>query len=415
MPQFMLCRGRAQASGRLLFCLSTGLLITAVRPAPAEEIEKRPDTPQRTAAVSITEFGAVADGTTDDRPAIQRALDFAAVHGRHVLVPAGSFAYSGTLVSHGVSLSGVGASSRLIALNAKDASLILTGSDICVSSLSFAGLRRSRLAPPSSDLIWARMARNYTIQNVTISGSSNGGIFNEKSSNGLISHNTVENTLADSITAVEGASAIEIRGNRIINSGDDGISVVSYNDAPIVHHITISGNTVLHNKEGRGITVVGGNDVQILGNYVEGGEADTAAVYIAAESQWHTQGVNNVTVAGNTLVDGGGSPAGTGQGAITIYNSQGYRYSLTNIALTDNQIIRPRAAGLQFVGDGPETVLASDNTVYANADSLSSIGNPIARVTLARNVLLPAKTPVAPLVPADGGAAADPQPCQLRQ
>ena len=50
------------------------------------------------------------------------------------------------------------------------------------------------------------------------------------SSIGQILNNTVENTLADSITQIDGANHITICGNRVLNAGDDGISNNSYVD-----------------------------------------------------------------------------------------------------------------------------------------------------------------------------------------
>ena len=80
---------------------------------------------------------------------------------------------------------------------------------------------------PWSDLIWANGAQNYTVNNVLIVGGSNGGIMSFGANGGTITNNTVENTQADSITSINGSTNVTIEGNRIINSGDDGISVVS--------------------------------------------------------------------------------------------------------------------------------------------------------------------------------------------
>lgn len=353
--------------------------------------------------VSLAVFGAVADGVTDNRDRIQKALDYGAAHRMAVFVPAGRFAYSGTLTARGIPVFGTGRASMLVALDGGHESLILTGRGGCVADLQMIGTGTTRLSTPWSDLIWARSARDYTVRNVLIKGSSNGGIFNEKSTNGHILHNTIEDTLADSITSIDGASNIVIRGNRIVNSGDDGISVVSYADVPIVHDIRIQGNMVLHNKSGRGISVVGGDHVEIVGNYVAGGQADAASVYIAAESEWGTRGVNDVLVSGNTLVDGGGDPSGTGQGAITVYNSQGGAYVLANVVLRGNQIIDPRSEAFQFVGNGSEAVLAEDNSVYTAGGTLTSEGNPRARVTMSGNKLLPSGRPVPPVAAGGSG------------
>jgi polygalacturonase len=54
--------------------------------------------------VSITDFGAVGDGKTDNQNAIQKAFDYAKAHGVAVFVPQGVFNHSGTLTANGISV-----------------------------------------------------------------------------------------------------------------------------------------------------------------------------------------------------------------------------------------------------------------------------------------------------------------------
>jgi len=55
---------------------------------------------------SVLSFGAIADETTDNTAAFQKAIDAASVSGGMVLVPAGKFLIKGSLLLHGVSLKG---------------------------------------------------------------------------------------------------------------------------------------------------------------------------------------------------------------------------------------------------------------------------------------------------------------------
>ena len=330
--------------------------------------------------ISILQYGAVADGVTNNQAAIQNALNYAAAHGDAVYIPAGTFAYSGTLTDNGVTLYGAGTTSILKALSGANESLILTGSGGSVSNLEMLGTGSTRLTTWQSGMIWANNASNYTIDNVLINGSSSVGIASVNSTNGNIYSNTVENTLANSITSVDGSSFITISQNQVINSGDDGISIVSYGGQPIVHDITETGNVVTGIHYGRGMSVVGGNNVQMTGNYVQDGSNGCAALYIASESEWNTLGVSNVTVSGNTYVNGGGSPGGTGQGAITIYDSQGSTYSISGVTIDGNTIVNPLSQAVQFVGTGSETVSFTNNKDYTSGTSLTSTGNSNAHV-----------------------------------
>jgi hypothetical protein len=65
---------------------------------PAQSVTESP--------FSVLNFGAVADGTSDNTAAFQKAIDAASVSGGIVTVPAGKFLIKGSLLLHGVSLKG---------------------------------------------------------------------------------------------------------------------------------------------------------------------------------------------------------------------------------------------------------------------------------------------------------------------
>lgn len=340
--------------------------------------------------IAITQFGAKADGVTDNRAAIQAAFTYAAFHRRAVFVPPGNFAYAGTLRAADINVFGAGEASKLLALTADREAVILTGNGASLSDLTLHSPGTSRRSDPQGEMVWVQNATRFTVRRLRIEGGSTGGIMSDGSHRGRICGNRVVATLADGITAIHGSSEIAITDNRVVDAGDDGISVVSYVDAPIVHNIRIQRNTVLHNLSGRGITDVGGNNIEIVSNHVEGGPAGVANVYVAAEAQWATQGADTVIVGGNTLMTGGGTPAGTGQGAVTVYNSQGRSFSLTNIKLVGNLIVAPVGPAFQFVGTGHEEVVAEDNLVVVGNTPLVSRGNPAAMVVFRRNHVLTA-------------------------
>ncbi|HLO79126.1 MAG TPA: right-handed parallel beta-helix repeat-containing protein [Magnetospirillum sp.] len=353
-------------------------------------------------SVSITSFGAVADGTTDNHDAIQAALDYAQAHGQSVLIPRGTFAYSGTLTANGITVAGTGDGSVLKALDPNQESLILTGTGGALHDFQMQGNNSAgRLTTFESGMIWVHDATGYTIRDVHINGSASVGIVSEHSSSGSVLNNTIENTLADSIHNVNGSHHVTIQGNRIMRSGDDGISVVSYGDLPIVHDILIQGNTVLDNVWGRGLTVVGGRAVTIASNHVEGGSAGAAGIYVAAESEYGTLGVSDVTVRDNTLIDAGG--VFSGHGAITVYNSQAGSAVITGVILDHNQIVAPRADGVLFVGGGRIQTSVTANTVYGIGHTLIQIAAADTAVTQSGNRLRAEADFVTPLVPAGGG------------
>ena len=126
--------------------------------------------------------------------------------------------------------------------------------------------------------------------------------------------------------------SITVKGNHVLNSGDDGISNNSYLvDPNTVHDITVQGNTIIHNAWGRGLEVSGGTNITFEGNYVDNLDGYTD-MYIASEAEYKTQNVANITVTGNTFVDGGPN-----QGSAIIYNSEAGSTTIIGVTLTGNQ------------------------------------------------------------------------------
>ena len=148
----------------------------------------------------------------------------------------------------------------------------------------------------------------------------------------------------------------------------------SYVGNPIVENITVKGNTILNNLGGRGMSVVGGNNVVFESYYVDNPDG-FSDLYIAAENQWGTLQVSGATVSGNALFAGGPD-----QGTVTVYNSQGTTYKVTGVTISGNQMIDPPYVALQFVGDGLETVVVENNTDYSSDafDDIASDPSPTA-------------------------------------
>ena len=111
------------------------------------------------------------------------------------------------------------------------------------------------------------------------------------------------------------ASYITLENNRIENSGDDGIAVVSYrNDGGLVNHITARNNVIVNNKWGRQMSVVGGGQVLYENNHLENNLAGAACLYIAQEASYSTYGAHDVMARYNTLKTCGGSRHGPRRG-----------------------------------------------------------------------------------------------------
>lgn len=321
-------------------------------------------TPYRATAVSVKAYGAKGDGVTDDQSAITAA--FAANVGGAVYFPAGVYLHSGILTATSCVVFGDSASSELRALSASSA-LYLAGSAPVLSNMRINTNGVSRLSAYDNCSVAVTNADGFYIQNNIIEKSSSAGVMlsSVNCKNGYVGYNTVQNTLADGIHHTHGANSITVEYNTTYNTGDDGIAVVSYGPDPVTTKIFIQFNSVNANAYGRGITVVGGENVHIFGNTLR--DVTTAGgIYIGSEPAYQTRGVSAVNIFNNILTNCGN--AGVNQGAIHLYNGGGIGGQLVHSVNVKNNTIY-NAVVYPFMNSGYNPISASvaNNKAYGNA------------------------------------------------
>ncbi|HYC03894.1 MAG TPA: glycosyl hydrolase family 28-related protein [Azospirillaceae bacterium] len=384
------------------------------------------------ATVSILKFGAKGDGVTDNTVAIQKTIDYAKANGLDVHVPTGTFVHKNMINLHsGVDIYGSGTASVLKAVGAStndNQAIKLSGSGGGIHNIALDSDATTRASTGDSAKIWVMGASNFTIEGVTIKNSMSAGILvTYGSSYGKIINNKINSTNADSIHMSSGSHHITVSGNYITNPHDDGIAVVSYErNGTQVHDITITNNTVMNNVWGRNISVVGGYNVNISKNTVDGNKAGFAGVYISGESSYDTYGVRNVTVADNIIKNVGG--ATTGHGAVMIYNSTGYM--VEDIFIKHNQIMYAAKNSVMIRGSKIDDITISYNlfeksaaapvAISGTATDVRQISNTTSRTTWStyaapegsEDAGLPVVDPAAEApedsAPADAPAALDP-------
>lgn len=329
---------------------------TAVAPAPL-------------VGVSITSFGAVCDGRTNNSAAIASAIASAKSRGLPVLIPVGVCAYSDLIRLDGVKLIGQGDSSVLYALDVLRSAIFVYGNGVEVRHVKLSGVKPTvRRQEWEATRITLFGATNFVIDHVSIDTAAAAGIQTAHSArHGRITNNNIKDTLSDSIHMTDKASDITVENNHIANSGDDGIAVVSYReDGGLVNQITARNNRVLNNKWGRQMSVVGGSNVLYENNYLENNQVGNACVYIAQEAPYDTLGARNVVVQRNTLKNCGGSTFG--HGAVMIY-SDGADTN-TNITLTRNDIYQNGQIGMLIFSDLNKGIHLDSNRIQGASPAL---------------------------------------------
>lgn len=357
--------------------------------------------------LSVLAFGAVGDGQADDTAVIQRALD-ALLPGQWLVFPPGRYRHNSRLVvaRPGVTLSGYGAT--LHASNPADQALLVQASGVRVRGFTMTAITDHRRHAPWESRIaiwrdgesWPPLVDVQVVDNRIIesgepgsagaNSSSSAAIFVHRVHGFVVAGNEIRRSLSDGIHITGGARHGRVWGNTVRESGDDMIAIVSYliqgdaqSDPPNqyaaqykqrldrerVQDVLIAHNDVSGQYWGRGISVVGGQDVTIANNRIDA-TTHAAAVYIAREQGWGSFGVRNVRVQGNhitrvqttepayTVLPMGRRGKRTGHGAIElvahIYADEArwpmLRQELTveRVAVLDNYIQSSTTAGIRI-------------------------------------------------------------------
>ncbi|WP_340108939.1 right-handed parallel beta-helix repeat-containing protein [Pikeienuella sp. HZG-20] len=303
----------------------------------------------------------------DIQHALQAAFDAAAAMPEPILflppTPAGErYLRSGrvTLAAAGAELCGYGA--RLVGVDAADLGFGVEADGIGLYGLTLeappdafsdwaerwrgssgAGPPRKFLSSGRRFGLWASHvilfdARDVILRDMTLLGARRGGMRLYSVSNVLIEGACVYRPHSDGIHIVNGSEHVTVRGSRVIESGDDCISVVTYDrdEQPrTVSDVLIEGNVCAGSRT-RGLTVIGGDDVDIIGNEVR--DTLMAGILLYPSPSHNTYPVRNVTVAGNRL-DGAGLRRDrcNNCGDVVVNDPGGM---IENVTIGENDIVR---------------------------------------------------------------------------
>jgi parallel beta-helix repeat protein len=317
-------------------------------------------------------FGAIGNGINDDAGAIVAAVASLGDGGGTVLFPPGTYRHSDILVlkSPNVTLAGTGAT--LLAGNPNRAAIVLEGSNTTILDFTIAseapGERGDQ--PEQSGIVMS--GNDNAVLGSVVRGFRSAGILVRGARNYVIACNHVRDTKSDGIHSTDGASNGRVAHNSVVNSGDDGIAVVSYHRTQQASAIVIEDNTVENIHWGRGISVIGSTDVVIRGNRITS-IAMAAGIIVAREASYNTPGARNVVIESNTIVDIqrtlaplGGRPR-TGHGGIELNSdSDDPALGVSDVTVVGNTISDSGYDGIRLRGNVSRVAIL--------ANRLSNIG-----------------------------------------
>lgn len=325
--------------------------------------------------------GAVGDGRTDDTAALQRAFDAGGV------IELGGRTYAHSKVLHvtrpGTRIVGPGV---LLATAEATSAIRIAATGVTLEGVTARiSTTTRRWDAPAQAKIHLDRTSGTVLTRVTVEGSAASGVFVQGASGFVLTDVTVRGTRADGIHMTAGASQGSLVRPVVVNSGDDGVAVVSYGGDPAVcHDIVVTAPTVRNQAGGRGLSVVGGRDVTFTDAVVE--SSWDAALYFAAEESWHTYGCTRVTVERARLVNSN-TNAAVDHGAVLVYAGDTLEPNasihLSGITIVDTRATASRQVGVLQDSPGARNVdvVLADFTIVGGPRWLYSTNNPAGDTT----------------------------------
>lgn len=351
-------------SRRELLCgLGLGAAATLVGGGLAACSGPKREVPTPSVIRDVTSFGAVGDGHTDDTDAIIRALG-ALRPGQALRFPKQKvFCHRKvlTVTTERVQLLGPGAlcatDEGSSALQIEAAHVILDGLVVGVEHTS------RRWSTPDQHKLVLGGHEGIVVRDVDIRGSAAAGVFCLGTPNFLLHRVRVSDTRADGIHMTDGARDGTVESPEITRSGDDGVAVVSYlDDSRPCRNITVTNPRVRTTTGGRGLSVVGGQNITY--KHIDVADSNAASVYIACEGGSSvTYPAQGVRVDGGNIT-GANTNAATDHGAVLVYSgrSDGYVSDVTvsGLDITNTRSTASRQVGVIADGHNPVSGIKFD-------------------------------------------------------
>lgn len=286
-------------------------------------------------ALRITDFGAIPNDDKDDRRAIEAALR-ALKPGGFLVVPPGRFLHdrgidvtvpNATLIGEpGAVLHATNPEHQALSLKADGASLYrLTLTAVTRARLSTGEAARIAIFSPNAgkqplrgNVVRGNVLAVADSRDPVLSNSaSSAGILVFGASDFLIADNSITRSLSDGIHVTEGSRRGLVVRNRVRQTGDDMIAVVSYCDLSanniatpaalarmleenLVTDVIVAHNDVADQFWGRGLSVVGGERITIEHNKVRR-TPYAAGILVAREDGFKTCGAHDILVRNNVV------------------------------------------------------------------------------------------------------------------
>lgn len=202
---------------------------------------------------------------------------------------------------------------------------------------------------------------NFVVRDCIVRTPEGAGIFIYNCHDGSVLANRVDASYADGVHITNGSTGIEVAYNKLLDTGDDAIAVVSYADDPAGRCADIRAHdNVIRRSGARGMTIAGGKNVRYHDNTVD--TTSSAGIYVFQEQSWDIQDVDDCAIFGNFVINanttGGATHAGIFLGGNTPTRH------VRNVRVEGNTVLSSGREGIECrtdTGDGVMVALAFIN------------------------------------------------------
>lgn len=229
--------------------------------------------------LSVKDFGAKGDGTTDDTAAIRAAVAVSA--GKTLLFPPGDYKVVDGFILNGDNTHIVGYGARIlysqISVGSYFHCIAMSGNHISVRGLSIIGPVGAIRNSTGFGMSFGGLTdtQDVTVEDCLFDGIGSAGAWFTNVVNSKFINNTIQNCHADGVHWSDGCFEIVCTGNRVKDCDDDHIAIVNdqvETPARLVGVSVISGNIILGSagKWGNGIALIGAQSTLVTGNQIDG-------------------------------------------------------------------------------------------------------------------------------------------------
>jgi parallel beta-helix repeat protein len=254
------------------------------------------------AALSVTDYGATANDSSDDTQAFRNALSAARSQGREVWVPSGRFEIGSALQIDQTTVRGAGQWYTVLHGN----NIFNNGSasgNIKLYDFAVFGDVTERNDGSPDNAFHGVLGNGSVVSGLWIQDTKCGlWLMNGASSNLTIENNRILDTQADGVNFDGAVTNSTLRNNYLRNNGDDGLALWSNGQADSGN--SLLNNTIVQPNLANGIALYGGSNNTVSGNLVQ----DTNALgggYLVANRFSSVPLGGTVTLSNNTALRAG--------------------------------------------------------------------------------------------------------------